>query len=71
MKEETKTEIKKDSLNFAENISKDTVDYVFSLIETIVKDSENPIDDAIVLPALQFAKPKVYELIDKIDGEQG
>lgn len=68
MEKKTVDQLKKLGLQGLENISKNTVETLFAVIEIIVKDSENKIDDAI-LPLLPFIKEKIIQIVNKIDKE--
>ena len=71
MSEELKATLKQIALTGGEKATKVGVDTAIKLIEAIVKDTENTIDDK----ALEFVQvtllPKLYELVDKIDGVEG
>ena len=71
MSEELKDTLKQIALTGGEKATKLGADTAIKLIEAIVKDTENTIDDK----ALEFVQvtllPKLYELIDKIDGVEG
>ena len=71
MSEELKDTLKQIALTGGEKATKLGVDTAIKLIEAIVKDTENTVDDK----ALEFVQatllPKLYELVDKIDGIEG
>lgn len=71
MSEELKDTLKQIALTGGEKATKLGADTAIKLIEAIVKDTENTIDDK----ALEFVQvtllPKLYELVDKIDGVEG
>lgn len=71
MSDELKDTLKQIALTGGEKATKLGADTAIKLIEAIVKDTENTIDDK----ALEFVQatllPKLYEIIDKIDGIKG
>lgn len=71
MSVELKGTLKQIALTNGEKAAKLGVDTAIKLIEAIVKDTENTIDNA----AFEFVQvtllPKLYEVIDKIDGVEG
>lgn len=71
MNEELKTNLKQIALTGGEKATKLGVDTAIKLIEAVVEDTKNTIDDA----AYEFVQvtllPKLYEIIDKIDGIEG
>ena len=69
MDENTKNKLKKEGLEYAEKITKESVECIFNLIEIIIKDSQNKIDD-LFLGILNPLKALVIEYVDNIDGEK-
>lgn len=71
MSEKLKATLKQIALTGGEKATKVGADTAIKLVEAIVKDTENTIDDK----ALEFVQvtllPKLYEIIDKIDGIEG
>lgn len=71
MNEELKTNLKQIALTGGEKATKLGVDTAIKLIEAVVEDTKNTIDDV----AYEFVQvnllPKLYEIIDKIDGIEG
>ena len=55
-------------LTLAENLTVDTVETVFKLIDKYVKNSPNKMDD-IIEPFLPMAKNFVLGFVAKIDGQ--
>lgn len=66
--EDAKEEIKNKLLATGEKVSKDTAEFLFNLIEIVIKDTENKIDDA-VLVFLPQIKEYVFKLLDNISKE--
>lgn len=66
--DEAKKELKNEALTLAENEAKAAVEFVFKMIEIIIKDTENKFDD-MLLPAMPMLKEKVMELADNINKE--
>jgi ribosomal protein L1 len=68
MNDELKAEVKAATLELAEKVAAESVETIFTLMELVIKDSENKFDD-MVLPALPLLKTKVLALVAKIDGK--
>ena len=62
---EAKEKIKVELLKTGEAVSKEAAELIFTLIEIIVKDTENKIDD-LVLTFLPTIKEYVMQLLDDI-----
>jgi hypothetical protein len=62
--------LKKHGLNIAEDTATVAVKAVFKAIPDIVIATENKYDDLLV-PVFSVLEPKILELIDKIDGQEG
>ncbi len=69
MQEETKQKLKQEGLKYAENLTTESVECVFNLLDIIIKDSENKIDD-MFLGVLEPLKTILLQYVDKIDGVQ-
>lgn len=71
MNEELKTNLKQIALTGGEKATKLGVDTAIKLIEAVVEDTKNSMAEA----AFEFVHttliPKLYEVIDKIDGVEG
>lgn len=71
MDENLKEELKQIALTGGEKLAKQGVETAVELIEAIVEDTKNTIDNA----AFEFVHtaliPKLYEVLDKIDGVEG
>lgn len=61
-------EFKAKGLDIAEDLAVNAVEAVFDVIPKITAATENTLDDMAV-PVLALIKPKIMELLDKIDGE--
>lgn len=59
-------ELKKQGLDLAEDAAEDALEGFFSGLEKIVTASDNKYDDMLV-PVLGMVKPKILEMINKID----
>ena len=70
LKKELLEEAKKKGLDIAEDGLKNLAEFVFDMLPKIAEKSENSYDD-ILVPMLMMVKPKVMELIDQIDGQEG
>lgn len=70
LKNELMASLKAKGLNIAEESLKLIVEELFDFISKAVIKSENKYDD-LLLAVLPIAKPKIMELLDKIDGEEG
>ena len=68
LKEELLELLKDKGLDIAEEALKDLVEGVFEILPVLVSKTENTYDDLLV-PMLGLIKPKILEMIDKIDGE--
>ena len=66
--DDAQAKIRKELLKTGEIVSKDAVDMVFTLIEIVVKDTDNKIDD-VVLTFLPKIKDYVNQLLDGISDE--
>ena len=68
--EKLKEKLKEKGLDLAEDVAEDVVSAVFETAEEVIKETPNKIDD-MFLGILGLAKPRVLDLVDKIDGEVG
>lgn len=68
MNENTKQEVKKEGLQLAEKVVKESIETTFTILDLIIKDSANKIDD-LILPALPSLKALAIKYAEKIDGE--
>lgn len=59
--EDAKAQIKAELLKCGEEVAKDAVDTIFDLIEIVVKDTDNKIDDTVLL-----ALPAIRKYVDKL-----
>lgn len=66
--DEAKEQIKAELLKTGEVVSKEAVEMVFTLIEIVVKDTENKFDD-MILPVVPAIKEYVLKLLDGISKE--
>ena len=66
--DQAKAKIRKELLKTGEIVSKDAAEMIFSLIEIVVKDTENKIDD-VVLTFMPKIKEYVMNLLDGISEE--
>ena len=66
--EEAKEQIKAELLKTGEVVSKEAIEMVFTLIEIVVKDTENKFDD-MILPVVPAIKEYVLKLLDGISKE--
>ena len=66
--EEAKEQIKAELLKTGEVVSKEAIEMVFTLIEIVVKDTENKFDD-MILPVVPAIKEYVLKLLDGISEE--
>ena len=66
--DEAKEQIKAELLKTGEVVSKEAVEMVFTLIEIVVKDTENKFDD-MILPVVPAIKEYVLKLLDGISEE--
>lgn len=66
--EDAKAKIRKELLKTGEIVSKDAAEMIFSLIEIVIKDTENKIDD-VVLTFMPKIKEYVMNLLDGISEE--
>lgn len=66
--DEAKEQIKAELLKTGEVVSKEAVEMVFTLIEIVVKDTENKFDD-MILPIVPAIKEYVLKLLDGISEE--
>lgn len=65
-----KEELKEAGLNIAEEAAIDAVKALFKILPKLAMASENKYDD-LLIPVLGVVEPKVLEMLDKIDGEEG
>lgn len=70
LKEMIMAELKKSGLDIAEDAAVAVVKAMFVLFPKIVIATENKYDD-LLLAVLPVLEPKVMELLDKIDGQEG
>ena len=66
--DEAKEQIKAELLKTGEVVSKEAIEMVFTLIEIVVKDTENKFDD-MILPVVPAIKEYVLKLLDGISEE--
>ena len=66
--DEAKEQIKAELLKTGEVVSKEAIEMVFTLIEIVVKDTENKFDD-MILPVVPAIKEYVLKLLDGISKE--
>jgi len=62
--------LKEQGLEIAEDTAISCAKVVLDLIPMIVLKTENKFDDMLV-PILEVVKPKIFDLLDKIDGKEG
>ena len=70
-KTDLKAILKEQGLDLAEETVTTIVKGVLKALPSIVKATETPIDDMIVLPLLSVMEPVLMSYIDKIDGKEG
>lgn len=70
MKKELVELLKAEGLDIAEDTAIALVKAVFKVIPELVLKTENKMDD-LLIPILAVVEPKILELLDKIDGEEG
>lgn len=70
LKEMIKEEFKKSGLDIAEDAAVAAVKAVFSIIPKVIIATENKYDD-LLLAVLPIIEPKILEMLDKIDGQEG
>lgn len=63
-------ELKKEGIDLAEDLAAGAAKAIFRALPQVALATENKVDD-VVVPVLTAFQPKVLELIDKIDGEEG
>lgn len=63
-------EFKSEGIEIAEDVALRAAKVGFGLAKKIVTATPNSIDD-ILLPVIGIVEPKVYEWIDKLDGQVG
>lgn len=62
--------LKEAGLDLAEDVAGVVVEAVFDAAGDVVEATPNKYDD-MMLPVLALVKPKLLDLVDKIDGEVG
>lgn len=62
--------LKKHGVEIAEDQAVNFVKGIFNAVPEIVGATENKVDD-LLAPLLLTLSPKIFELLDKIDGHEG
>ena len=70
MKQMVMEELKKAGLDIAEEAAISAVKAVLAVLPKVVAKTENKYDD-LLLPVLSVLEPKLMDLLDQIDGQEG